>query len=42
MVPQRRVVEVDPPERLRDAAEYLDAPVWERLEMAEKMEGMCL
>lgn len=42
MVPHRRVVDVDPPEHDVDAAEYLEAPVWERLEAAERMETMTL
>jgi len=42
MVPQRRVVDVAMPERDVDAAEYLESPVWERLQDAERMESVCL
>lgn len=41
MAPAKRVPELQHRERTIDALEYLEAPVWERLVDAERMEAMC-
>lgn len=40
MVPAKRVPELHHRERTLDASEYLDSPVWARLEDASRMEAM--
>lgn len=41
IIPLRRAIEVSRPERDIDTAEFMESSVWDRLQMAERMEAMC-